>query len=67
LSNRKIQWKFAPTGGQHMNGQAERMIGQVKKVLKSTQDGKSCSFYELATILYEAAIIVNSRPIGIAG
>jgi Family of unknown function (DUF5641) len=50
-----------------MNGQAERMIGQVKKVLKSTLDGKSCSFNELATILYEAAIIVNSRPIGIAG
>jgi Family of unknown function (DUF5641) len=67
LSNREIQWKFAPTGGQHMNGQAERMIGQVKKVLKSTLDGKSCSFNELATILYEAAIIVNSRPIGIAG
>jgi Family of unknown function (DUF5641) len=35
--------------------------------LKSTLDGKSCSFNELATILYEAAIIVNSRPIGIAG
>jgi Family of unknown function (DUF5641) len=67
LANRKIQWKFAPTGGQHMNGQAERMIGQVKKVLKSTLDGKSCSFNELATILYEAAIIVNSRPIDIAG
>jgi Family of unknown function (DUF5641) len=67
LSNRRIQWKFAPTGGQHMNGQAERMIGQVKKVLKSTLDGKSCSFNELATILYEAAIIVNSRHIGIAG
>jgi Family of unknown function (DUF5641) len=50
-----------------MNGQAERMIGQVKKVLKSTLDGKSCSFNELATILYEAAIIFNSRPIGIAG
>jgi transposase InsO family protein len=31
LANRRIQCKFAPTGGQHMNGQAERMIGQVKK------------------------------------
>jgi hypothetical protein len=50
-----------------MNGQAERMIQQVKKVLKSTLEGKSCSFNELTTILFEAAIIVNSRPIGIAG
>jgi hypothetical protein len=50
-----------------MNGQAERMIQQVKKVLKSTLEGKSCSFNELTTILFEAVIIVNSRPIGIAG
>jgi hypothetical protein len=67
LAARKIKWKFAPVGGQHMNGQAERMIQQVKKVLKSTLDGKSCSFNELTTILFEAAVIVNSRPIGIAG
>jgi hypothetical protein len=43
------------------------MIQQVKKVLKSTLEGKSCSFNELTTILFEAHIIVNSRPIGIAG
>jgi transposase InsO family protein len=67
LADRKIKWKFAPAGGQHMNGQAERMIRQVKNVLKSTLEGKSCSFNELTTILFEAAIIVNSRPIGIAG
>jgi hypothetical protein len=67
LADRKIKWKFAPTGGQHMNGQAERMIRQVKNVLKSTLEGKSCSFNELTTILFEAAIIVNSRPIRIAG
>jgi hypothetical protein len=67
LADRKIKWKFAPAGGQHMNGQAERMIRQVKNVLKSTLEGKSCSFNELTTILFKAAIIVNSRPIRIAG
>jgi hypothetical protein len=67
LADRKIKWKFAPVGGKHMNGQAERMIQQVKKVLRSTLEGKSCSFNELTTILFEAAIIVNSRPIGITG
>jgi hypothetical protein len=67
MAEKKIKWKFAPVGGQHMNGQAERMIQQVKKVLKTTLSGKSCSFNELTTILFEAAVIVNSRPIGIAG
>jgi Pao retrotransposon peptidase len=50
-----------------ISGQAERMIGQMRKVLKSTLEGKSCSFNEVATILYEAATIINSRPVGIAG
>jgi Family of unknown function (DUF5641) len=67
MTGRKIRWKFVPAGGQHMNGQAERLIGQVKKVLKSTLENKSCSFNELNTILYESALIVNTRPIGIAG
>jgi hypothetical protein len=67
IAGKRIKWKFAPAGGQHLNGQADRMIQEVKKVLKSTLEGKSCSFNEIATILYEAAIIVNSRPIGIAG
>jgi hypothetical protein len=31
MVGKKIRWKFAPAGGQHMNGQAERLIGQVKK------------------------------------
>jgi hypothetical protein len=67
VAEKKIKWKIAPTGGQHMNGQAERTIQEVKKVLKSTLEGKLCSFNEIATVLYEAAIIVNSRPIRIAG
>jgi hypothetical protein len=50
-----------------MNSQAERLIGPVKKVLRSTLENKSCSFNELSTILYESALIVNTRPIGIAG
>jgi len=64
---KKIEWNVVPTGAQHMNGQAERMIGLVKKVLIQTLENKNCSFNELSTILSEAALIVNSRPIGIAG
>jgi len=31
-----------PTGGQHFNGQAERMIGILKKCLEGTLAGKRC-------------------------
>jgi hypothetical protein len=28
-----VEWTLVPTGGQHFNGQAERMIGLIKKQL----------------------------------
>ena len=60
-----LVWDLVPTGGQHMNGQAERLIGLVKKVLVQLLENKRCTFGELLTVLKEAAMIVNSRPIGI--
>ena len=50
-----------------MNGQAERMIGLVKKSIVITLENRPCTFNELLTVLAEAALIVNSRPIGVAG
>jgi hypothetical protein len=35
-----IEWTLVPTGGQHFNGQAERMIGLIKKQLWKTFEGK---------------------------
>jgi len=67
LRDKKIEWHIVPTGGQHMNGQAERLIGEVKKILNQMLLSKKYSFNELATILYESAVVVNSRPIGIKG
>jgi hypothetical protein len=52
-----------PTGGQHFNGQAERMIGILKKCLEGALAGKRCTLGELGTIVAEAAQMVNSRPI----
>jgi transposase InsO family protein len=66
-SERKFTWELVPTGGQHMNGLAERMIGIVKKTLVSTLKNRPCSFNELNTVLCEVALIINSRPIGITG
>jgi hypothetical protein len=52
-----------PTGGQHFNGQAERMIGLIKKQLWKTFEGKKLSHEDTLTRLVEAVQKINSRPI----
>jgi rubrerythrin len=52
-----------PTGGQHFNGQAERMIGILKRCLEGALTGKRCTMEEMGTVMSEAAQMVNSRPI----
>jgi hypothetical protein len=49
-----IEWTLVPTGGQHFNGQAERMIGLIKKQLWKTFEGKKLSHEETLTLLVEA-------------
>ncbi len=62
---RKLEWNMVPNGAPWQNGVAECMVGLVKRVLEGTLKDKVCSFIELSTILDEAALIVNSQPIGI--
>ena len=52
---------------QHQNGGAECLIGIVKKVLDSVFRNQVCTFSELSTVLHGAALIVNSRPLGVPG
>jgi hypothetical protein len=59
-----IEWTLVPTGGQHFNGQAERMIGLIKKQLWQLCEGKKYSHEETTTILQEAVQVINSRPLG---
>ncbi len=59
-----IEWTLVPTGGQHFNGQAERMIGLIKKRLGRTFEGKKHSHEETLTLLIEAIQSINSRPLG---
>jgi hypothetical protein len=58
-----IEWTLVPTGGQHFNGQAERMIGLIKKQLWQTFEGKEHSHEETLTLLVEAVQTLNSWPI----
>jgi hypothetical protein len=60
---RGIEWTLVPTGGQHFNGQGERMIGLIKKQLWQTFEGKKHSHEETLTLLMEAVHSINSRPI----
>jgi hypothetical protein len=55
-----VEWILVPTGGQHFNGQAERMIGLIKKQIWRSLEGRKYSHEETVTILQEAARVVNS-------
>jgi hypothetical protein len=58
-----IEWTLVPTGGQHFNGQAVRMIGLIKKQLWKTFEGKKLTHEETLTVLAEAVQKINSRPL----
>jgi hypothetical protein len=58
-----IEWTLVPTGGQHFNGQAERMIGLIKQQLWRTFEGKRMTYEETLTVLAEAVHSINSRPL----
>jgi hypothetical protein len=58
-----IEWTLVPTGGQHFNGQAERMIGLIKQQLWRTFEGKRLTHEETLTVLAEAVQKINSRPL----
>ena len=55
----------APAEGQHRNGASESLIKSVKKTLAHTIGNNVFTFSGLQLVFYEAATIVNSRPIGI--
>jgi hypothetical protein len=57
------EWHIVPTGGQHYNGQAERLIGLLKRCLEGALNNRRLTLGELSTVVAEAAQIVNSRPI----
>ncbi len=62
-SRKGIEWTLVPTGGQHFNGQAERMIGLIKQQLWRTFEGKRLTHEETLTVLAEAVQRINSRSL----
>jgi hypothetical protein len=63
LANQRMQWHFIPPAPPHMAGSRERMIGTVKRALKSVMTGSRMNDETLLTVFGEVERIVNSRPL----
>jgi hypothetical protein len=63
LANRRMQWHFIPLVAPHMGGSWERMIGTVKRALKSVMARRRMNDETLLTAFGEVERIVNSRPL----
>jgi hypothetical protein len=59
----RTEWVVLPTGGQHFNSQAERMVGLAKLALEQVLGSKVATFGELSTFLKRAEYMLNSRPL----
>ena len=59
------KWNFHPPDAPHANGAIEIMVKMVKKALFVTTHDSVLSFTELQTVCFEAAEIVNERPLAI--
>jgi hypothetical protein len=47
-----LESHLVPTGGQHFNGQAERMIDILKRQLHRSFESKKCAHEETCTMRY---------------
>ena len=60
----EFEWHFNSGDAPWQNGCSESLIPSVKKAIKCAIGEQVLSFSELLTVMYEAANLVNERPIG---
>jgi len=60
-----FQWKISPANSPWRQGQSERAIQTVKRLLKISVGDSRLTPSELQTILYETANLCNDKPMGI--
>ena len=63
-SEKGIDWEFSSPDAPWQNGCAESLIKSVKKAITGAIGSQVLMFSELLTVCYEAANLVNERPIG---
>ena len=59
-----MEWHFSPGDAPWQNGCVESLIKSIKKAIQLAIGMQVLKFSELQTVLYEAANLVNERPIG---
>ena len=57
-------WSFCQEDAPWQNGSTEALVKSVKRALKVAMGSQVFSYAELQTVVYEAAQLVNQRPIG---
>lgn len=60
----EFEWRFTPADAPWRNGVTESLIKSVKRSLEIAVKNNVMTFSELQTVMFEAANIVNERPIG---
>ena len=60
----KTVWSFCPADAPWQNGSTEALIKTIKRALNTVIGNQVCSYAEFQTMVYEAAQLVNQRPIG---
>ena len=61
---RGTEWSFSPASAPWYNGATESLVKCTKKALNAAIGDHSFKFSEFQTVMYEAAQLVNQRPIG---
>ena len=61
----KIEWRFSPPDAKWYNGATESLVKSVKRALNAAVGENVMQFSELQTCMFEAAEMVNARPIGL--
>ena len=59
-----LEWKFSPADGPWQNGCSDALVKSVKKAVAISVRSQVLSISEMQTVFFEAANLVNERPIG---
>ena len=59
-----MEWKFSPANGPWQNGCSEALVRSVKRAITGSIGRQILSVTELQTVCFEAANLVNERPMG---
>ena len=60
-----VSWEFSPPDAKRYSGATELIVESVKKALNAAVGDSVMQYNELPTVFFEAAQLVNERPIGL--